>query len=138
MSVPMQATDPTVIIDLVSLLAPHWEDGVSLRHMNNGALELTIILDANSTESGSKEVSIVFRSPVMHYFASVPGPDNLNVSVKMGDGKEILGNVLEFQKSDAADAWSKHFGWKLRHFHAYFFNENMRLDVIAESCERIR
>lgn len=125
----MQASNPVTIIDLNRLLPADGETGV-LFSCDGTQLRVTVEYESESDSSTTQNIVIVFDGVALMYFSSVPGVEMLNVEYK----GNAIGKVVEYTSSEAADAWSAHFGWAIRHFHVYFLNENERLDVFSKGC----
>lgn len=126
----MLASNPTTIIDMYELLPTEGESIVSFEYKGS-QLRLNIEYDDESDASIPRSVIVVFCGVVFLNVSSVPGIDMLDVQYA---GKHAVRNVVEYTASEAADAWSAHFGWAIRHFHVYFPNENKRCGVFATGC----
>lgn len=126
----MLASNPTTAIELDQLLPPEGESDVVFGY-DGSQLRVIVKYEAESGISMTKSITLVFNGVVLMHLSSVPGVELLNVQYK---GKHAIGNVVEYTTSEAADAWSAHFGWAIRHFHVFFPNENKRLDVFAKGC----
>ena len=130
---PFYCSKGRTAIELTPVIGPHGESRVTFRY-DGSRLRVEIRLDEENP-SGKRHVELIFDGTVNLHIAAVPGVDILNLEGK-GESAEAyrIGDVIESTESDAADAWSAHFGRTIRHFHVYFPNENERLDVFAEGC----
>lgn len=126
----MLAGNPITVIDMSRQLPMEGETGVSFR-LDGSELRAIVEYESESSPSLTRSLTIVFDGVVLMHLGSVPGVELLNLQY---EGKPDLGNVVEYTVSEAADAWSTHFGWKIRHFHVYFPNQNKRFDVFAKGC----
>ena len=126
----MLASNPTTIIDMYRLLPPNGEDAVSFQY-DGSQLRVKIDYEDESNPSMSRRLVVVFEGVVLMNVSSVPGIELLSVQCA---GDYPLRNIVEYTKSEAADAWSAHFGWAIHHFDVYFPNVNERFVVFARRC----
>lgn len=125
----MIASNPSVVIDLNSLLPPEGENEVSFE-CDKSRLRITVKYDNDSNITVDKNIKIVFDGVVQMHYSTVPGVELFNVQYKAN----AVGKVIEYKYSEAASAWSAHFGWAVRHYHVYFLNTNKRIDVFSTEC----
>lgn len=126
----MLASNPATIVDMYHLLPPEGETGVSFEY-EGSQVRVRIGYEDESDTSICRSLVIVFDGVVLLNMSSVPGIEMLDVQYV---GKHAIRNVVEYTTSEAAAAWSAHFGWTIRHFHVYFPNENKRFEVFAKAC----
>jgi hypothetical protein len=92
-------------------------------------LIVTVVYDSGSDE---RERELRFTSVCSFYSQVFPGPSMLNF--EGGEMELILqGALIEYPDSDAAAAWSRHFGNSrtVRHYSIVFHAENLQLIVFA-------
>jgi hypothetical protein len=126
----MLASNPSTVIDICRLLPPEGEADVSFEY-DGFQLRVVVGYEDESDASLIRRVAILFDGVALMHVSSVPGVELLEVQYT---GKHDIRNVVEYTNSEAANAWSAHFGWAIRHFHVYFANQNNRLDVFAKKC----
>jgi len=128
----MKAKNPSIIFDPYEFSPPFGESKVEI-NFKNGNLELSIY----SSESEEQFMQTVLFNNVVYYLhQSLPGVTLSKIKYPKYDDFEKL---VEFEFSEAKDAWRKHFGnlFKFRHFRIVFLSENQSLEIIAENFEII-
>lgn len=125
----MLATNPKRIADLYEWLPSYGETRVEIvtRELT---LEVDIFYDS---ESGSeRRKKLVFNGVCSFAMSSVPGAELMRIKY---EGIDASGALVEFENSEAAQAWREHATWKgTRHYQVFFLAANKRLEVFAEEC----
>lgn len=123
----------TVVLDLREVLPPQGETAVAV-NAEGETLSLVIRYDVADAGSG-EEVRVVNFSGVCSYIvATFPGANLFRIGEV---DVSALGNLVEYQRSDAAREWQarlEHRRRPIRHYQVVFLTENRRIDVFAESC----
>ena len=120
-------------IELERLYGPHGESQIQVEY-RGGNLCVRVDLDEENP-LGKDHLQLVFVGTVEFHIAAIPGVNTLNFEYD-GDPNcgDSLGDVWECPVSEAADAWSNHFGRKIRHFGVVFTSANKSLVAFAEEC----
>jgi uncharacterized membrane-anchored protein len=113
-------------------LPSHGETSVALI-MKGGDLSVIISYDGAARQA---EKEMRFKAVCEFDFASIPGPNLLSLT---SDEKRTtsLGSLVQYPESEAALAWTKHFGNRrnVKHYGLVFLAENRKLVVFADSVE---
>jgi hypothetical protein len=130
----MHAGLPKLAFHLSGQLPSYGENRVNLR--SNGTDLFVDILHDGPSDSPEQTLTLAFSQVCCFHFAAVPGVNLLNIDYEKANS---LSDVIEYEESEAAKAWSEHRSWskrRIRHFQAYFVSANNRLEVFAEelSC----
>jgi hypothetical protein len=118
------------ILDPYEWLPGHGENAVKVR-TEGTELIVTVMYDC---DAGVCERELRFSSVCSFYSQVFPGPSMLEV-----EGVEaallLRGVLVEYPASEAAMAWSQHFGSArvIRHYSIVFLAENLLLVVLASS-----
>ncbi|MBU9310192.1 hypothetical protein [Burkholderia multivorans] len=116
------------ILDPYEWLPGYGENAVRIRTEATDLIA-TVVYDSGS---GEREHELRFTSVCSFYSQVFPGPSMLNFE---GGQMELIlqGALIEYQDSDAAVAWSRHFGNSrtVRHYSIVFHAENLQLVVFA-------
>jgi inactivated superfamily I helicase len=124
----MKAKDPITVLDIYKWLPDYGENAISVT-LESSNLIINILHDSVN-ESNEDGLAINFSNTCSFFFSSFPGIDTTCINyVKYQE----LGNLVEFQDSDAANKWSSQLNFldKIRHYQILFLSENKRIDVFA-------
>jgi hypothetical protein len=127
----MNVGSAEVLINLYDWLPPYGETKVRLS-CDGLLLDVDVFFDSTERDELEKK-TLRFRNTCFFSLSSSPGVDMCRYSCDMN--LAASGALIEFQKSDAVEAWQEHFGIgtrEIRHFQLFFLSENKRLDVLAE------
>lgn len=130
---PFSLGEIRTVIELARLYGPHGESQIKIDYDGE---QLCIKVDLNDESLLGKDyLQLIFENVVEFHVAAVPGVYTLNFehTGKICEQYE-LGDVVECTQSEAADAWSSHFGWKIRHFGVLFTSENKSIIAFARDC----
>jgi hypothetical protein len=126
----MIAQDSIEIFNLYTLLPGYGESFIELLYDNNKLL-LTVGYDGDVINNQTSK--FIFERCVSFEFASFPGISMYN---NLRNHNINLGSLIEFQNSEYANEWDKHFNYKIktiRHYSIIFLSENKQLNILAES-----
>lgn len=109
-------------------LPGHGENTVEI-HTQNGDLSVLIPYDS---EQGELKKELLFKQAFAFYKSAFPGVSCLDLQSSFRDDVSI-GSLVEYPDSEAARAWSKHFGgrFNVKHYRIAFMSENILLVVFA-------
>ena|SRR5712692_9276050 len=117
------------VLNLYDWLPAQGELRTTIRYGGTDVFVDVVFEDGN--DSTEKMMTIGFTGVCCFYVSAFPGISLLNIEYEKN---APLGNLLEFEESEAAKAWSEHFQYrKIRHFQVYFLSDNRRLEVFAET-----
>jgi len=130
----MHARQAKPVFDLSERLPSYGENRVNIRF--DGADLIVDVLYDGPDDSPEQSLTLAFKDVCCFHFSSVPGVSLLNIEYEKSSS---LGDLVEFEDSDAAKAWTEHFSIstiRIRHFQAFFLSANNCLEVFAEefSC----
>jgi hypothetical protein len=110
-------------------LPPEGEIAIAVRYK---AAELFVdVVFENDDETTRQSKTFVFSGVCAFYVASIPGPDLLAVEFEKVASS---GDLVEYEESAAAQAWSDHLQYRrVRHFEIFFLSTNQRLEVFAQA-----
>jgi hypothetical protein len=124
----MRAGPMTPVMNLYEWLPPQGEISASF-YCEGRDLRVEVQYESED-DSMPLSKTIVFSDVTSFYIAATPGVQALTIQY---DQVALSGELVEFEASDAAKAWSKHLGsGRVRHFQVYFLSENRRLEVFAQ------
>ena len=128
----MKAAKIKQVIDLYEWLPPRGELLTRFR-FEDGDLHVEASYEDDADDS-VKSKAIVFTSVCWFLVSSFPGLGL--VAIQYDNSGSELGRLEEYEESEAARAWTEHFGSlrQVRHYKLFFLNENLCLEVFAEDC----
>lgn len=126
----LRVSDPKEVFDPYAWLPGHGENAVSFRL---DGLDVVVDIAYEPSDGGASLVKreLRFVGVSSFYWSAFPGAAGLlNV---LYDAKWQIGSLIEFERSDVADAWGKHAAGSpdARHFLMQFMSENKQLHAIA-------
>lgn len=109
-------------------LPGHGENAVEI-HTQNGDLSVLISYDG---EHGELKKELLFKQAFAFYKSAFPGVSFLDLQSSHRD-EVPMGSLVEHPDSEAARAWSQHFGgrFNVKHYRIAFLSENILLVVFA-------
>lgn len=109
-------------------LPGHGENAVEI-HTQSGDLSVLIPYDG---EQGELKKELLFRQAFAFYKSAFPGVSCLDLQSSLRD-EVSMGSLVEYPDSEAARAWSQHFGgrFNVKHYRIAFLSENILLVVFA-------
>lgn len=109
-------------------LPGHGENTVEI-HTQGGDLSVLIPYDG---EQGELKKELLFKQAFAFYKSAFPGVSCLDLQSALRD-EVPMGSLVEYPDSEAARAWSQHFGGKfnVKHYRIAFLSENILLVVFA-------
>ena len=129
----MKCDKPIIVFDLNNRIPSHGENRLELELKEDNLFISVFFEDDNKKEN---ELTFCFEHSVYHSFQSMPGVkmNNSNYSLNL-----IFSKLVEFQFSEAANLWIKHFKnlFTFKHFCIYFENENKLLEVVSKNFKFI-
>ncbi len=130
----MHASQPKPVFHLSKHLPSYGENRVNIR--SDGTDLFVDVLHDGPDDSLEQSLTLAFKHVCCFHFSSVPGVNLLNIEYEKSSS---LSDLVEFEDSEAAKAWTEHFSSsksRVRHFQAFFVSANNRLEVFAEgfSC----
>lgn len=131
----MKAAKPKLICHLTDWLPSYGENDV-LISAQNGELRLEVVFDSKDRTHEERR-TIVFTQVCSFRVSSFPGAEVGSVLYE-GIEPTMLGNVIEFQASEAADKWRTHFSRTPRvicHFLVAFTTCNLVVEVFGAECK---
>jgi hypothetical protein len=111
-------------------LPGHGENTVEI-HTQNGDLSVLIPYDS---EQGELKKELLFKQAFAFYKSSFPGVEDGCLDFQSSVRDDVsLGSLVEYPDSEAARAWSQHFGgrFNVKHYRIAFLSENILLVVFA-------
>lgn len=116
------------ILNPYDWLPGHGENAVEIR-TQRGDLSVLIPYDG---EQGELKKELMFKQAFAFYKSAFPGVSCLDLQSSLRDEVPI-GSLVEYPDSEAARAWSQHFGGKfdVKHYRIAFLSENILLVVFA-------
>lgn len=116
------------IINPYDWLPGHGENTVEI-YTKDGDLSVLIPYDS---EQGEIKKELLFRQAFAFYKSAFPGVSCLDLQSSFRDDVS-MGSLVEYPDSEAARAWSQHFGGKfnVKHYRIAFLSENILLVVFA-------
>lgn len=118
------------MFDPYAWLPGHGESAVSFR-LDDADVVVTIVYESSDNPADLVKRELRFVGVSAFYWSDFPGaPGLLNVAY---DAKWQIGSLVEFERSDVADAWGRHSPGspRARHFLIQFTSENKQLNAIA-------
>jgi hypothetical protein len=124
----MNSGPPTVVLNLYDWLPAYGESRITIR--SHGLEWVVGIVYDDPSSSGLLMRELVFHRVCCFYEQSFPGPRLLCVDPNQG---EHLGSLVEYPESEAALAWSQHWGGSrvVRHYSLVLLSENLAIEVFA-------
>jgi hypothetical protein len=109
-------------------LPGHGENTVEIRTQSG---DLSVLIPYDS-EQGELKKELLFRQAFAFYKSAFPGVSCLNLQTSVRD-EVAVGSLVEYPDSEAARAWSQHFGgrFNVKHYRIAFMSENILLVVFA-------
>jgi hypothetical protein len=109
-------------------LPGHGENTVEI-HTQRGDLSVLIPYDS---EQGELKKELLFRQTFAFYKSAFPGVSCLDFRSSIRDDVS-MGSLVEYPDSEAARAWTHHFGgrFSVKHYRIVFMSENILLVVFA-------
>jgi hypothetical protein len=127
----MKAFNPKALVSLYNWLPSYGENSVKLVFKEN---ELRVEINFDSRTNEEEQQKVFFFKNVCHFhFSSIPSINLLNIDYSK---IEDLGSLNEYEYSDVAKKWNRHFGYnnnEIKHFVLLFLSVNKRLEVFSES-----
>ena len=116
------------VLDPYDWLPGHGENTVEFRTQSG---DLSVLIPYDS-EQGELKKELLFRQAFAFYKSAFPGINCLNFRSSFPD-EVSPGSLVEYPNSEAARAWSQHFGGKfnIKHYRIAFMSENIFLVVFA-------
>lgn len=114
-------------------LPSYGESGVTFRS-EGGDVVVSILYEAKRDGIALVKRELRFVGICSFCKIASPGPAIPSVITYDGAGLSvILGSLIEFERSDVADAWSAHFASrpKVKHYVMQFLSENVEIEVLA-------
>lgn len=121
------------IINPYEWLPSYGENRVELR---TESLSLIITVEYEEENLTRKKKELLFSGTCAFYRASFPGPYLLNIAHN-DKGATHLGSLVQYLESDAALAWTRHFGDGriVKHYRVAFLSENVLLEIFANDVQ---
>lgn len=122
------------VLNLYDWLPPYGESGVRYwSDRMDWIVEIEYDADDIASE-GVKRRELRFQGVCAFYKQSFPGPFLLRINHGEGGVAPELGSLIEYPESDAAVAWTRHFGARrlIKHYRIIFLAENTLVEVFAE------
>lgn len=109
-------------------LPGHGENTVEI-HTQSGDLSVLIPYDS---EQGELKKELQFKQTFAFYKSAFPGVSCLDLQSSIRDDVS-MGSLVEYPDSEAARAWTQHFGgrFNIKHYRIVFMSENISLVVFA-------
>jgi len=119
------------ILDPYDWLPAYGETAVELC-LRHG--DLIVRIEYDETDGGEPRAKeMIFRSVCAVHESSVPGVNLLDLGYSVEDATPLT-SLVEYPDSEAALAWTTHFGNSraCRHYRIYFMAENLKIEVFAQ------
>ncbi len=128
----MKAGSPRIVTDLYDWLPSYGENAIVL-HAKGG--DLSLVVEFDGSDGNEKKREIFFKGTAAFMRAAVPGVQLLDISYPEKEPL-ALSALVEYQESEAALAWTRHFGDGriIKHFSAAFLSENTLVEIFAGEC----
>jgi hypothetical protein len=130
----MLATKCRSVLRLYDWLPSYGEHRIRCRFDN---MQLFIDVFYDSADKSTEQCqTIVFTSVCDFRVSCCPGVELGAIEYVDPEKLTLTGDLVEYEESEAAEAWSQHFGdKKIRHFDVFFLSDNSHVEVFAESWE---
>lgn len=124
----MYADSVKTVLRLYNWLPPEGEVSISVR--STGADVYVDVLYERESDRVQQLKTIIFDGVCDFDMAAFPG---LNLLAVDYEKHAPSGDLVEYEESEAAKAWTEHFRFRtVRHFQVYFLSANRRLDIFAQ------
>lgn len=125
----MKSGAPIAILDPYDWLPEYGETGVSIR--SEGLTWIVDVAYDDPSGEGSLRRELRFEGVCCFHAASFPGVPMLAIEFEAEPG---FGSLLEYPESEAAMAWTAHFGKTstVREYRLGFLSENRMIHVFAK------
>ena len=125
---------PKEVLDPYEWLPGYGENSV-LICSDGMSLTLDISYESDDDANIKLKREILFSGVCAFYKSNFPGARGLIDATY--EGKWTIGSLVEFESSEVADAWNKHFSgsMNIKHYLIQFASENIQVHILGDGFE---
>jgi hypothetical protein len=130
--IAMKAGRPKMVINPYDWLPSYGENAVTL--CTKGG-DLSLIIGFDGADGGISQREFLFKGMSAFMQTAIPGINWLGITYSENDPSS-LSALIEYPESEAALAWTRHYGDGriIRHYRIVFLSENTLVEVFAREC----